>query len=200
MMVAVMALFAMSANAQKTLHEEGSFTLQPKFGLALGAFSGSFSGSNHTDSKLRVGLLGGVEGEYYVNGWFSGAFGLNYAQQGWKETSDIGDATVKLDYLNIPLTANFYVAKGFALKAGLQFGFLMSAKRDDANVKDAYKTMNISIPVGLSYEISDFVIDARCNFSVTRANKKDESLGIPFFGHSERSDLIQITLGYKFEL
>ncbi len=48
--------------------------------------------------------------------------------------------------------------------------------------------------------LSDFVIDARCNFSVTRANKKDEGLGIPFFGHSERSDLIQITLGYKFEL
>ena len=81
---------------------------------------------------MRAGFIAGVEGEYYINDWFSAAAGVSYAQQGWK-----GDnVTVKLDYLNIPLTANFYVAPGLALKTGAQLGFPMSAKNNDTDVKD----------------------------------------------------------------
>ena len=34
----------------------------------------------------------------------------------------------RLNYLNIPILANFYVTKGLALKAGIQPGFLIGSK------------------------------------------------------------------------
>ena len=43
---------------------------------------------------------------------------------------------------------NFYVAKGFALKIGLQPGFLVNAKYKGNDIKDACETFNFSIPLG----------------------------------------------------
>ena len=191
MMIAVMALVAMTASAQKTLRDSGTFTLQPKAGLALGNFSGDYiKVAGQDDPTIRVGFIAGVEGEYYINDWLSAAAGVNYAQQGWK----FDDETTKLDFLNIPLTANFYVAPGLALKTGFQIGFMLSAKDDDIDVKELYESTNISIPLGISYEISNFVFDARYNIGLSNLYKHS---GSDFKG---RSDLIQITVGYKLEL
>lgn len=193
MMMLVMATVAMAANAQNTLRDDGTFTLQPKVGLALGSFSGDYVKlAGESDPKMRTGFIGGVEGEYYFNSWFSAALGLNYAQQGWKVES----VANKLDYLNVPLTADFYVAPGLALKTGVQFGFLMNAKADEGDIKNSCEKFNFSIPVGISYEISNFVLDIRYNLGLTSVNK-DSSRN---HDNKYRSDLIQFTIGYKFEL
>ena len=194
MMMLLMATVAMTASAQKTLHENGTFTLQPKVGLAIGTLSGDWTSASGVERKSRYGLIAGVEGEYYVNDWFSAALGVNYAQQGWKFDGSGINETTKLDYLNIPITANFYVAEGLALKTGVQLGVLMSAKEESEDVKDAYEKTNISIPIGISYEFSNFVFDARYNLSVTKINKNSDS------NNKYRSDLFQITVGYKFAL
>ena len=170
MMIAVMAIVAMTASAQNTLRDNGAFTLQPKVGLGLGSFSGEYvKVAGESDPKTRVGFLVGVEGEYYINSWFSAALGLNYAQQGWK----VDDVAAKLDYLNVPLTADFYVAPGLALKTGVQLGFLMNAKSGDSDMKDLCNKTNFSIPIGVSYEISNFVLDIRYNVALSKVNKYD---------------------------
>ena len=192
MMMAVLAIVAMTANAQNTLRENGTFTLQPKVGLGIGFLSGDWSSASGDDRKSRFGVLAGVEGEYYVNSWFSAAVGVNYAQQGWKFEGNGAKSTTKLDYLNVPIVANFYVTQGLALKTGVQMGFLMNAKEDGTDIKDAYKKLNVSIPIGISGEYRDFVFDARYNIAVTKLNKNGSN--------SERSDLFTLTLGYKFEL
>ena len=194
-MIAVMAITTMTASAQKTLRDNGSFTLQPKVGLAIGTFSGDYTKVADEDPKSRYGVIAGLEGEYYINDWLSAAAGISYAQQGWKFEGTGIDQTTKLDYLNVPLTANFYVSRGFALKTGVQFGFLMSAKQNSTDVKDDCKKLNVSVPIGLSYEFSNIVVDARYNISVTKANKYTNA-----FDDTSRSDLLQITLGYKFGL
>ena len=178
MMMLVMATVALTASAQNTLRDNGTFTLQPKVGLALGSFSGDYTKpAGGQDPKVRAGFIAGVEGEYYANDWFGIALGLNYAQQGWK------------------VVADFYVARGLALKTGVQFGFLMNAKADEGDIKNSCEKFNFSIPVGISYEISNFVLDIRYNIALTKVNKYDS-------GHNEknRSDLVQFTVGYKFEL
>ncbi len=192
MMMLVMATVALTASAQNTLRDKGTITLQPKVGVGIGVLSGEWTSAPGVDNKTRLGLLAGVEGEYYVNDWLGIAAGLNYAQQGWKFEGGGESATTKLDYLNIPVTADFYVAKGLALKTGLQFGFLMSAKEESIDIKDGCEKLNLSIPIGASYEISDFVIDLRYNVSLSKAFKAD--------GSKMRSDLFQVTLGYKFAL
>lgn len=193
MMMLVMATIALTASAQNTLRDNGTFTLQPKVGIGIGLLSGEWKSVSGVDNKSRVGLVAGVEGEYYATEWLGIALGVNYAQQGWKFKGNDLDETTKLDYLNVPLTGNFYVAKGLALKTGFQFGFLMSAKVESEDVKDACEKLNLSIPLGISYEISNFVLDLRYNMGLNKTNKADN-------GNKARSDLLQITLGYKFAL
>jgi len=191
MMIAVMAIFAMTASAQNTNREAGAFTLQPKVGLTIGSFSGEYiTVGGKVDTKKRVGFTAGLEGEIYATNWLGIALGLNYAQQGWK----FGDVKCKYDYLNVPLVADFYVARGLALKTGVQLGFLMNAKWDDLNFKDDSNKTNFSIPIGISYEFSNVVLDLRYNVALSKVNKNATD-NLKF-----RSDLVQITIGYKFEL
>ena len=194
MMIAALMVATLSASAQNTLRDAGTFTLQPKVGIDFGMLSGSWTRLGGADRKTRVGLIAGVEGEYYANDYLGIAAGVNYAQQGWKWDTNGTKKTQKLDFINVPITANFYVAKGFAVKAGVQFGFLVKSKLEDLDNKDGFKKFNFSIPVGLSYEYADFVLDARYNISATAINKNSDS------DNKWRSDLIQITLGYKFAL
>ena len=191
MMIAVMAIFAMTASAQNTNREVGAFTLQPKVGLTIGSFSGEYvTVGGKVDTKKRVGFTAGLEGEIYATNWLGIALGLNYAQQGWK----FGDVKCEYDYLNVPLVADFYVARGLALKTGVQLGFLMNAKWDDLNVKDDCNKTNFSIPIGISYEFSNVVLDLRYNVALSKVNKNATD------NYKYRSDLVQITIGYKFEL
>ena len=122
------------------------------------------------------------------------AVGVNFAQQGWKFKGGIKDRTTKLNYLNIPITADFYIVKGLALKTGVQLGFLASAKNNDTDIKDDCKKFNFSIPVGISYEYRNVVLDLRYNISTTKVNKDSNS------DNKYRSDMLQLTLGYKFAL
>ena len=192
MMMLLMATVALTASAQNTLRDNGTFTLQPKVGIGIGRLSGEWKTYSGVEDKSRVGLVAGVEGEYYVNDWLGIAAGLSYAQQGWKMEGNGLKETFKYDYLNVPLTGNFYVAKGLALKTGVQFGFLVNGKIEDKDIKDECEKLNLSIPIGISYEYSDFVLDLRYNIGLTKTNKDD--------GNKLRSDLLQITLGYKFAL
>lgn len=193
MMLLIMATVAMTASAQNTLRDNGTFTLQPKVGIGIGRLSGEWKTYSGVEDKSRVGLVAGVEGEYYVNDWLGIALGLNYAQQGWKMEGNGLEETFKYDYLNVPLTGNFYVAKGLALKTGVQFGFLVNGKIEDKDIKDECEKLNLSIPIGVSYEISNVVLDLRYNLGLSNTNKADD-------GNKLRSDLLQITLGYKFAL
>lgn len=200
MMTLVMAVAAIAANAQNnTLREPGTISIQPKVGIGIGYLSGKWTSDViGNDNKAKVGIVAGVEGEYYVNNWLGVAAGVNFAQQGWKATrtyltGDVDEKT-KLNYLNIPITADFYVLPGFALKTGVQFGFLASAKVNDNDRKDKAEKFNFSIPVGLSYEYKNVVLDLRYNISVTKVNKNSDA------DNKYRSDLLQITLGYKFDL
>ena len=85
---------------------------------------------------------------------------------------------------------NFYVAKGFALKVGLQPGFLVN---DNANGE--CKSFNFSIPVGLSYEFKNGItLDLRGGYSLTRVDKFDGN-DLKYY-----TDGGSLTIGYKFEL
>ena len=84
MMMLLMATVALTASAQKTLRDNGTFTLQPKVGIGIGRLSGEWKTYSGFEDKSRIGLVAGVEGEYYATEWLGIALGVNYAQQGWK--------------------------------------------------------------------------------------------------------------------
>lgn len=190
-LMAVMALATVSSFAQ---HAVGTFTIQPKVGLNLANVTDG-------DGDIRVGAVAGAEFEYQISDIFSLSAGALYSMQGCKgevnvEGFDV-DATVKLDYLNIPILANVYVTKGLAVKLGIQPGFNVTSKAsvEKSGTKvttdlDGIESVDFSIPVGLSYEINNFVIDARYNLGVSKIMD----------GSDSKNSVFQFTLGYKFAL
>ena len=195
MMIAAMMVAAISANAQ---NEVGQFTLQPKVGINIATITGD------GDQKAKVGLVAGVEGEYGITENFGLAFGALYSMEGCKYPANRlvnganDNVKFNFDYINVPVLAQYYLAKGFAAKAGVQFGFNVRHKASyDGETVDIEETgfkvntFNFSVPVGLSYEYESFVLDARYNIGITKIFK-DADQG--------RNSTFSITLGYKFAL
>ena len=195
MMIAVMAVCCLTANAQKARHNAGKITIQPMIGLSNGTIRGEYKTTSGTvkydNDDPRYGLAFGAEGEcYFDNGWLSLSAGAMYMQQGCK----VNSVTTKLDFINIPILANFYVAKGFALKVGLQPGFLIKAKEEGVDYKDMCNTFNLSLPVGLSYEFKNGItLDLRGVASMTNLIKNGDNM-------KWYADGGMLTVGYKFEL
>ena len=183
------AFMAISVSAQS---EAGSFTLQPNVGFTYSTATGD--GGKSVDGAF--GLTAGVEGMYMVNDQFGAAFGLNYTGYNVSKTFLKEDVIYSNYYFNIPVTANYYVAPGLALKAGIAFNILSTAKVDGEDevgmikFKDYYKSTFVSIPVGASYEINDFVFNLRYNFGVSNIQKGDDVDG--------SFNALTFTVGYKF--
>ena len=219
LMIAAMMVATLSANAQ---FEKGTFSLQPKIGINLAKVSNmpNLGGGDYTlDRSLLGGAAFGVEAEYQLAKPFSLAAGLLFSMQGcqWKdddftiggEKIEVKDTKIELNYANIPLVANIYLFKGFAIKGGVQFGFLLSAngksttKVDsrttsfDEDIKDQCKKFDVSIPVGVSYQVPTIpiYIDARAIFGVTDI-AKDTMDG----DKNSKNQVFQLTVGYKFAL
>ena len=192
--MALMAFIATTASfAQWSV---GSITVQPKIGI---------NGANITDadnSDSRIGLVLGGEFEYRVSPIFSLSAGALYSMQGCKGTAEdddgnTGDVSLKLDYINVPILANVYVVKGLAIKLGIQPGFNVrhkaTASVSGVNVTTnlpGIKSVDFSIPIGVSYEFNRFVIDGRYNLGVTKL----------IDGADSKHSVFQFTFGYKFSL
>ena len=189
----IMLSAGMVAMAQ---HAPGTVTLQPKVGLNISSMTDA------DDADPRFGVAAGAELEYQVNSFFSISGGALYSMQGLKGSDDV-DITMKLDYINVPIMANFYVVKGLALKAGIQPGFNVNSKLS-ASENKVSGSVDFSIPMGISYEYKNFVVEGRYNLGVTKVFKdKELNIGgesIDLSGTDTKNSVFQFTLGYKFEL
>ena len=188
----------------KAQHEEGDFMVQPKVGLNIATLSDA--------DKAITDLHFGIEAEYMVTDNFSLGLGAILSNQGAKydylDESGQNKYTVDLDYVHVPILASYYVLPGLAVKAGVQPGFKMRAKAkiDDRTVDldELYKVssyvldedikvskFDLSIPVGISYEYKNIVVDARYNWGLIKVM----NVGDAFYNRC-----FMLSLGYKLEL
>lgn len=200
MMVVAAMMATVSVNAQT---EAGQFYLKPMVGGTLAKLTGTDA------AKFKLGLVGGAEVGYQIADPFAITAGVLASMQGAKYKDDkySRDGKATLTYLNIPILANLYIVKGLAIKAGVQPGFLLSAKSkgeelvdgqwykfDESGTEDMEK-FDFSIPVGLSYEFSNFIIDARYNIGLTNVSKTAKALDT-----SIKNSVFMLTVGYKIHL
>ena len=206
-----LAMMAVTMTVQAQ-HEEGNITIQPRIGVTLSTISGDDLLSD--DAKMKVNLTYGFEVEYYFTDKLSIAGGLLFTNQGYKYDYYKGvepgvnftKKTASFDnyYATVPITFNYYLVEGLAIKAGVQPSFRVKTKlkADDRKMDldealnfifgDQEVTLNkfdLSIPVGFSYEYNKIVFDARYNFGLIKLFK-----GID---NSSRNRVISLTLGYK---
>lgn len=185
MMIAVMMVATLTASAQQ---EVGTWSITPtlKFNLA------NIVGDNTDGFSMKLGLAAGADAMYQLSPLVGLSGGLFYSMQGCEGS---GDLKYNIDELLIPLMAHFYVYPNLALMCGLQPGFIVSAKsktdKVEVDVKDDLQSIELSLPLGISYEFSNFVVGARYNLGITKVNKGNGS---------QRNSVIQFSVGYKIPL
>lgn len=150
---------------------------------------------------------------------------LLYSSQGAKveqteSRQDISvtvNSKIKLDYINVPIMAKYYIAEGFALEAGPQIGFLISAKAQtngeivgdlppeiieiieeewksrDGDIKDDCQTLDFGVGAGASYRLKMGVFfGLRYNLGFSNIYKDDTR------GLKNKNSVLQISAGYTF--
>lgn len=197
----IIATLLVTAVAAKAQHEQGDFLVQPKIGLNIATLSDA--------DKAIADLHFGMEAEYLFTDKFSMGLGAIMSNQGAKyDNQEDGKFTTDLDYVQVPILASYYVLPGLALKTGIQPGFKMraKAKMDDGTVDlDELMRLNsllagedikvgtfdLSIPVGISYEYKNIVLDARYNWGLVKVINVGDAFYNRFF---------MLSLGYKFNV
>ncbi|WP_040278587.1 porin family protein [Psychroserpens damuponensis] len=195
MLLAAVAVFGLSSvNAQEV-----------KFGAKAGLNMSNIGGDADDLDGLTSFHLGGVA-EIVISDKFSVQPELVYSAQGAKNEETFEGITfeskLKLDYLNIPIMAKYYVAEGFSVEAGPQIGLLLSANEEfegggesgEEDVKDGFKGIDFGFGIGAGYKM-----DSGLNFSARYV------LGLSNIADGEESDdysiqnnVFQISVGYFF--
>ena len=200
LVIAGIALTSISGFAQ---NEVGTLSVTPKIGVNAANMS-TFEKSNY-----RIGFAVGAELGYQVIPDFTVSIAALYSQQGTKAHTEWSDGTIKLDYLNLPIMANYYWDYGITLKVGLQPGINLNAKGtingqkkecdlDGAAIDEngngiLLRPVMVSLPVGISYETkNNLVFDLRYNIGITDAMKFSNKRATNF--------VFQFTIGYKLPI
>lgn len=215
LIASLMMLSGIAANAQ---YDAGTWSLQPKLGVGAAWINNNDFYHNYEklENQPTAAAVGGVEVEYQAMKPLSFTAGLNLAIRGtaWENFKE-GEADkienrLEMGYIDIPVMAHLYFAKGWALKAGIQFGLNLYADQKtnetgksngrrytidtSLDVMDAYKNTEFSIPVGVSYEFKNhFVIDATYNIGLTELSDIKGMTGY-------KSGVFMLSCGYKIKL
>ncbi|MUV03215.1 outer membrane beta-barrel protein [Flavobacterium rakeshii] len=172
-----------------------------KFGAKAGLNIADFGGDAET-SGSRTGFHVGVVAEFKLTEQFSIQPEIVYSMQGAKfETLDgfasIVEQDMKLDYLNVPIMAKYYLFEGFSIQAGPQVGFLMSAKVDDDDAKDSFKSIDFALNGGVGYELpSGVFFQARYSAGLADINDVEGFEGAD--APKINNNVISFSVGYKF--
>jgi hypothetical protein len=185
------AIFAtvvlVSANAQQ-------------FGLKGGINFATLSGDVQNASS-RTSLHFGVTAEFTITDKFSIQPELLYSGQGYKYEEFLYKDVTKLDYINIPVMAKFYVAEGFSLEAGPQIGFLISAEEDwyengqggVYDIKNEIESTDFGLNFGAGYKLDNGLnFGVRYNLGLSNVYK---NYG---FNYDTNNSVLQISVGYFF--
>ncbi|WP_405369649.1 porin family protein [Nonlabens sp. Asnod2-A12] len=192
---AVAAVFAMGvSNAQEI-----------DFGAKVGVNFAKLQGDAVEDLDGRTGINVGVTGEYMFNETFALQVEALYSQQGLQSDEGGVEQKLKLDYINVPVLAKFYIGEsGFSVEAGPQIGFLVSDKYevDGVNVDEDLnaETIDLSAGGGIAYKFKEGTslegLSANVRYMIGLNNVyKDNG---DTFGDDITNSVLAISLGYKF--
>ena len=190
--------------------DEVKATSEVKFGAKGGINLANIVGDDAGDANMFIGFNAGFFVEIPVTDKLTIQPEILYSAQGSKSEGplniegDIYDvkATLKMNYINVPVMFKYQVADKFSLEAGPYVGFLVSAKvkaevsgfgsaTEDA--KDLFKSTDFGLGLGMNYEFSD-VIFANARYQAGLTEIGDSEAG----GNSVKNSVFQIGLGFRF--
>lgn len=159
-----------------------------KFGVKGGLNFANVTNTND-GSNLTAFHLGGFA-NFKVADKFAVQPELLYSAQGSSYTG----GKFELNYINVPVMAQFEVSEGINLEVGPQIGFLMSAKSAGTDVKEYLSTTDFSLNLGAAYNIDENMsVGLRYGMGLTKVQKElgtNES--------ASKNSVVQLSFGYSF--
>ncbi|MFV0248377.1 MAG: porin family protein [Tenacibaculum sp.] len=149
--------------------------------------------------SLQPELIYSVQGSKWLN-----LEGLNYVDEnGINVTASDVDFTLKLDYINIPLIAKYYVTEGLSLEAGPQIGINVvsegevktqgvSTTVDLKELGAEIKSTDFSLNLGAGYKLKNGLnFGVRYNLGLTSISDSNEDEDV-------KNEVFQFSVGYFF--
>ena len=194
--------------------QAGKFSLTPRIGVNWSKttdhqfwaelYNSGNGGRKQHRPNTKAGIVAGLDADYMFTKWLGATLGVAYSNEGFKLDNSHGRPQ-NLKYLNISALAEVYPIRGLALKSGIQYGILLGAelgettfKYDGMTVvwdsfenKRDYRNDNWSIPIAVSYEYKNIILDLRYNIGIKN---------IYSYSDDYKTRSLWLTLGYKFVL
>ncbi len=184
-----------------------------KYGSKIGVNIGNITGDEADDLNTKTSLHAGAIAEIMISDEFSFQAELLYSAQGAKSnySETLDDVTfrytsVKLEYINVPLLAKYYIVEGLSLEAGPQVGFLLTADREfektdngetetgEKDILDEIKGIDFGLNFGLAYKLeSGIFLVARYNLGLSNINDVEGADNL-----KKQNRVIQFSVGYFF--
>jgi hypothetical protein len=164
------------------------------FGLKAGVNIATLSLDNDPNLDPRVGLYAGGLAHIHVSPHFAVQPEVVYSAQGFRDING-SDVKWKLDYINIPVMAQYMFDNGFRIETGPQLGLLASAKAKtgstESDLKEDIKGTDVSWGFSLSYlSASQVGIGARYNLGLSNINESGSN--------DVKNRVFQVGLFYQF--
>jgi len=162
------------------------------FGAKAGANFASISGDLTDNIDGRTSFNVGAVASIGVSEKFSIQPELVYSAQGGTANIEGQDFTIKLDYINVPVLADFNIVKGLSIQAGPQIGFNITSEVDtDGEGSSEIETESIefSLAAGAQYRLDQgLFFQARYGLGIT-----DTSDIL-----SRKNNVFSLSIGYFF--
>jgi opacity protein-like surface antigen len=182
--LAVVVLTTLSANAQVQFGAKGGLNIANLGGDGLSGQGISSLISFHIGGQVSIPIAGK----------FSIQPEALYSGEGAKATG----GKLLFNYLNIPVLAEYNIAKGLNVEAGPQLGFLLSAEAKptsgaSTDLKSDLKSTDFALVLGLNYKFTENIgADARYNIGLSDINATSGT------NNSISNDVLQIGVFYLF--
>ena len=224
--IAVLIVLVTSTLVSMAQNKPGTWSVIPHIGVSISSLlggSGLYGIGDGEAVKLKphrlLGFVGGADVMYQASDVVGLSAGLSFVQAGCKFKDDKGKNTVvynrnlRMNYVAMPILIHSYLLPGFSVKAGVEPTLLLGARRHEIqqsfdvdnegkksnfsedefaiDVKKGMRKIGLSIPIGVSYEYENVVLGALYHVGIFNIYKE---------GDSARNSVVELSVGYKFNL
>ena len=171
------------------------------FGVKGGVNFTNMTSDGFEDNNSRTGFHLGVLAEIPVSDRLSVQPEVLYSTQGTEDETGSFTNEYKLDYIQLPVLAKFYLIDGLALEAGPSFNFLVNEEYDfESNSLDFEtdsefaSTFELGGALGASYKFNNgFFLNGRYVLGFTDAFDSDN-----FDDDAIKNNGFQLGVGFQF--
>lgn len=149
-------------------------TIKPK--IILGILGAQIDG-DQLGGFDKPGMVAGMAMEMKLANRFSFQPEIAYSQKGARSNSkSLYFAIIRLSYINLNGTFNFYIKDNIALQGGLYYGILFRAKADGGggfvDAANVYKKTDLGYLVGVDYRFTPKTsVNIRLEYSLGTINE-----------------------------